>query len=52
MISVRKNLVFKYCSHRSNVAESESYSMKILVDFEKQSQRKSEERKISTQKEK
>jgi hypothetical protein len=51
MISVRKNLVFKYYSHRTNAADSESYNMKILVDFEKQSQRKSEERKISTEKE-
>lgn len=47
MISVRKNFVFKYYSHRSNVADSESYNMKILVDFEKQNQRKSEERKMS-----
>jgi len=45
-------LVFKYYSHRSKVAESESYNVKILVDFEKQSQRKNEERKISIEKEK
>jgi hypothetical protein len=52
MISVMKNLVFKQYSHRSNVADSESYNMKILDDFEKQSQGKSEERKISIEKEK
>lgn len=52
MISVRKNLVFEYYSHGSNVAGSESYNMKILVDFDKQSQRNSEERKVSIEKEK
>lgn len=51
MITVRKNLVFKYYSHRSNVADSESYNMKILEDYEKQSQRKSEEGKRSIEKE-
>jgi hypothetical protein len=51
LISARKNLVFKYYSHRSNVADSESYNMKILDDFEKQSQRKSEEGKRSIEKE-
>ena len=51
MISVRKNWVFKYYSHRSNVADSKSYNIKILEDFEKQSQRKNEEGKRSIEKE-